>query len=164
MLSVFFRKVVSQSIYHFLYVFVYSYVQGASNVFTLFGASITGIQSITPVMTNENKVDCSSQVFFIAIFFSFLFVQLPPFMHNCKVFLLYFQIKHQIFMGTIFSRAHVSTSWEVQWLFICRWKTRGFENASDDRWLFLRKRLYQQKGQVNFYIISGVFLNLINWF
>ena len=78
-----------------------------------------------------NLVDCSSiKVFFTLLnFFHFYLSDLHHYMHICKVYLIYFQIWNQLFMGTIFSRTHVSTSWNVQWLFICRWKTRGFEGG-----------------------------------
>ena len=82
-------------------------------------------------------------------------------MHSCKVYLIYFQKWHRYFMGTIFTRDHESTSWEVQWLFTSRWKTRGFEGAPVDSWLFFENAvsffLYQQKGLIICYMIPAEF-------
>ena len=75
-------------------------------------------------MNCEN--DCSS-IYFKQVFFSllkFFHFYLSDFHHLCKVDLIYFQIWHQLSWELLLpGHIHVSTSWEVHWLFTCRWKT-----------------------------------------
>ena len=91
------------------------------------------------------------QVYFPCLIFQFPLVRFPHFFIIAKYIFCIFENDTDILWELFFYQG----TWQAQWMFTYRWKTRGFEGSLVDSWLFL-------ENAVMCYMISGDFLKWIS--